>query len=118
MRMEPSGLTVGVNSTFMRPANHDFQENGIVGDMPALYFDFQIRQRRHQLLVKLADSVRALMVFAPRFIVVACALAEGAENAFQVMLVLQSKVLLDHCDTSRLSVFRKRCASHVHLQLR
>lgn len=102
----------------MRTANHDFQENGVVRDMPALYLNFQIRQRRHELLVKLADSVPSVMVFAPSFIVVPRRIAEGAENAFQVMLVLQSNVLLDNCDTSRRSVLRNRCASQIHLRSR
>ena len=31
----------------LRTANHNFNNNGIVRDMPVLYFDFQVRQRLH-----------------------------------------------------------------------
>src|SRR6266550_8938443 len=102
----------------MRTANHDLHENGVICNMPSLYINFQIRERLHELLVKQADSVPALMVFAPSFIIVARRIAEGAENAFQVMLVLKSNVAFDKCDTSRLAVFRNRCAGHDHLQSR
>ncbi len=99
----------------MRTANHDLHENGVICNMPSLYINFQIRERLHELLVKQADSVPALMVFAPSFIIVACRIAEGAENTLQVMLVLKSNVPLNKFDTSRLSIFRNRCACHNHL---
>src|SRR5882724_1211056 len=41
------------------------------------------------------------MVFAPRLIIVPCSVSEGAENAFKIMFVLQSNVLLNNRDTSR-----------------
>jgi hypothetical protein len=41
-------------------------------------------------------------VRVPGFIVVACAIAEGAKDAFEVMLILQADMLLDNCDTRRL----------------
>ncbi len=85
----------------MRTVNHNFNQDGVVCDMPALYLNFQVRQRLHELLVKLADPGPTLKVFAPRFVVVPCSIAEGAENTFEVMLILKSNVLLDHGDTSR-----------------
>jgi len=85
----------------MRTVNHNLNQDGVVCYMPALYLNFQIRQRLHELLIKLADPAPALKVFAPRFVVVPCSIAEGAENTFEVMLILKSNVLLDHCDTSR-----------------
>jgi hypothetical protein len=51
-------------------------------------------------------------MFAPRLIIVLWVITEGAENTFKVMLVLQSNVLFNSFDTSRLSVFRKKCACH------
>ena len=97
----------------VRTANHDFEENRILRNMAALYFDLQVRQGLHQLLVKLADSVAALVVLVPGLIIVPCGIAEGAENTFKVMLVFQSHVLLNHCDASRPSVLRNRCACHI-----
>jgi hypothetical protein len=93
-------------------ANHDFNEYRVVRHMPALHFDFKIRQSLHELLIKLADSVRPFVVVAPRLVVIARGIAEGAENAFQIMRVLKSNVLLNQCDPSRRSIFRKRCACH------
>jgi hypothetical protein len=45
-------------------------------------------------------------VFVPRLIVVPRGIAEGVENTFKIMLVLESNVLLDNCDTSRPPVVR------------
>jgi hypothetical protein len=92
----------------VRTANHDLNKNGVVRDMSALHLDCKVRQRLHELLVKLADSTPALIVFSPWLIVVLCRVAEGAENTFKVMLVLKSNVLLDNCDTSRHPVPRNR----------
>ena len=80
-------------------ANHDFDNNGFVRDMAALYVDFQVRQRFHKLLVESADPAPALIMFAPGLIVVPCRLAESAENSFKVMLVLESNMLFNNCDT-------------------
>ena len=100
----------------LRTANHDFKHNSIVGDMPALYFDFQVRQRPHQLPVKQPHAVATLIMFTPRLIVVPRSIAEGAENAFQVMLVFQSNVLLNNCNARQSRIFicvsRNRCACH------
>jgi hypothetical protein len=90
----------------VRTANHNFNHDCVVCDVSALYFDFEVRQRLHELLIKPADPAPALEVFAPRRVVVACSIAEGAKNAFEVMLILKSNVLLDQCDTSRHFVLR------------
>jgi hypothetical protein len=50
--------------------NHDFHKNGILSQMPALHVDLDVRQRLHQLLVKLTDSVGACIVFVPGLIIV------------------------------------------------
>jgi hypothetical protein len=102
----------------VRTANHDFNQDRVLCDVPALYIDFQVGQRLHQLFVKEADSVPALIVFAPGLIIVPCPIAEGAEDTFKVMLVLESNVLLNNCDAIRPSVLRYRCACHIHLQSR
>jgi hypothetical protein len=73
----------------MRPANHDFEDNCILGDMAMLNLDFQIGQRLHQLLVEQPDSVAALIVFAPGLVIVPRTLTEGSEDAFKIMLVLE-----------------------------
>jgi hypothetical protein len=104
----------------LRSANHDFKQNCVRCDVPAYYLDLQVRQRFHQLLIKLANSINAFIVFAPRLVVILRRIAEGLENSFQVMLVLQPNVLLDNCDT-RLTrivlcfgVYGNRCARHIH----
>ena len=53
------------------------------------------------MLVELADSVASVEVFAPGLVVVARGVAEGAENAFEIMRVLQPDVLFDKCDAGR-----------------
>jgi len=67
--------------------------------MAALYLDCHVRQSRHELFVKLANSARTLMMFA-RSIIVPRAIAEGAQNAFEIVLVLQANVLLYECNAS------------------
>ena len=88
------------------PANHDFNDNGVLCQMPALDRDLEVRQRLHELLVKLADSVPARIVFAPRLVIVARSFTERAENAFEIVVVLKPNVLLDNGDASRPPVFR------------
>ncbi len=82
-----------------------------------LDFNLQVGQRLHQLLVKLPDSVAAFVVFAPGFVVVACSVSEGVENAFKVVRVLKANVKLDNCDACRPAIImmRKKCACHVRL---
>src|ERR1700722_9273985 len=100
----------------VRTANHDFDKNRIVCDMPALYADFQVRQCSHQLLIKPAHPVSALIVFTPRLVIVARSIAEGLQNTFKVMLILKSNVPLDKGDPRRPPVLRNRCAGHMHLR--
>jgi hypothetical protein len=38
------------------------------------------------------------MVFVPWLIIVPCTVTEGEENTFEVMLVLESNVLLNDCN--------------------
>ena len=99
-------------------ANYYFHENGVIRHMAALYVDLQVRHCVHQLLVKLADAIPALIVFAPRLIIVARTIAEGAENTFQVMLVLKSDVVLNQSDTRQYSVVWNRRGCHIHLRSR
>jgi hypothetical protein len=77
-------------------AYQDFNENGVLCDMLALYLDFQVRQRFHKLLVEHANTAPAFVVFAPRLIIVPCSLAKGTENTFKVMLVFKSNVLFNN----------------------
>ena len=105
----------------MSAANHHFEQNGIVGDVPAHYRDLQIRRRLHQWLIRLADPDSTLIVFAPRLIVVSRGTPEGPENTFKAMRILQSNGLLDEGDTRRPHVFfvfvdRNRCAGRLHLR--
>lgn len=94
-------------------ANSDFDENGVVRDMPSLHFDSQVRQRIHQLPVKKADFTPPGIVFGPGLIVVLRSVAESAKNAFEVMLILQSNMLFYGCSSGQLSVFRKRRVGHI-----
>jgi hypothetical protein len=43
-------------------------------------------------------------VFVPRLIIVVCSIAEGAENAFQIVVIFESNVLFNNGDTSPLPV--------------
>jgi hypothetical protein len=118
----PSGRGKTAPLPQMGAPNHDFDEDSVVCDVPALYLNFQVGQRPDELLVKPADPVPAFIVLSPRFIIVPSGIAKGSENTFKVMLVFQSNVLLDNCDTCRprvfVSVSRNRCAGHMHLRSR
>lgn len=81
-------------ATKVCPANHHLNQNRILRPMPALYRDFQIRHRFHQLFIECADSIPSRVVFVPRLIIVVRRVAEGAENAFQIVSVLKANVLL------------------------
>ena len=108
----PPGRKKTTPSAEVRAANHDFNQNGVVRNMPALHFDFHVRQSFHELLIELANSVRPFIMIAPCLVVVARSISESAENAFQIVLVLKSNVLLNQSNPSRRSLFRKRCACH------
>ena len=79
----------------MRAANHDFYQDGVVGDVAVLDVDFEVRQGVHQLFVEMADSIAALVVFGPGLVVVVGGVAEGLENSFEVVFILETDVLLD-----------------------
>jgi hypothetical protein len=104
----------------VRTVNYDFNQNGIVCDMSVLYLYLYVRQRPHQLFVKQADSIRAFIVFAPCLVIVSRTIAEGAENTFKVMPVLEANVFLNNCNTRQLPVVvsRNGCACHMHLRSR
>jgi hypothetical protein len=112
-----SGSREAAPSTEVRAANNDLKHDGITRDVPSLYLDLQVRKSVHELRIEITNSIPTLMIFAPSFILVLGSVTEGAENTFQVMLVLKPYVLLHGRDSSRLSVLENRCASHVHLQL-
>jgi hypothetical protein len=82
----------------MRAADKDLEQNGIVGDVSTLDLDFQVGQRAHDLRVKQADTIGTGEVLIPSFVIVACCTAEGAEDAFKVMCILETDVLLDESD--------------------
>src|SRR5207249_3048830 len=89
----------------LRPANYDFNQNGVISDMPALDLDFQVGQRLHELLIESLDPVAARVVFAPGLIVVARGIAECSQNTFKIVRVLKANVFLDDCNAGRTSVF-------------
>ena len=99
----------------VRPANHDFQENGVAGDVAPLNVDPEIGQRLHELSVKSSDAVPAVVVFIPRLIVISRRITEGTENAFEIMLVFAPDVFLHQCDSGRDPVHRNGCGRHVPL---
>ena len=99
----------------VRPANHDFHENGVAGDVAPLNVDPEIGQRLHELSVKSSDAVPAVVVFIPRLIVISRRIAEGTENAFEIMLVFAPDVFLHQCDSGRDPVHRNGCGRHVPL---
>jgi hypothetical protein len=90
----------------VRAANQHFDENGVLGQVPPLHHDFEIGEGAHELPVKETDALPAGIVFAPWLIVVAGTFAEGAEDALEIVLVLQTNVLLDSGDAGCLPVFR------------
>jgi hypothetical protein len=60
----------------------------------------------HELLVEAADSVGALVVLGPRFVIVTRGGAEAAEDGFEVVLVFQADVLFDQRDAGGGSIVR------------
>jgi hypothetical protein len=84
----------------VRTANYYFEHNRVVGNMPVLYFYFQVWQCVHKLLVKLSDSGCFFVMLSPGLIIVVRAVAEGGKNAVEVMRVLQPNMLFDNRDSS------------------
>jgi hypothetical protein len=85
----------------MRAANHNFKHDRVLGNVPVVDFDLQIRHCLHKLLVKLSDSVGSFVMLAPCFVLVMCGVAEGANNAVEVVRVFKSNVLLHNCHAGR-----------------
>jgi hypothetical protein len=82
----PGGRETAPTSA-MRTANHYFYQDGVVGDVAVLDFDFKVRQGAHELFVELADSVAAPVVLVPWLVVVMGGVAEGLEDSFEVVFV-------------------------------
>ena len=100
----PSGRRQASPTTKVCPANHDFDQDGLLRHMPALNRDLQIRQRLHELLVERADSIPPGIVFLPGLVIVMRGIAEGSKNAFQIVSVLKANVLLNNGKPRRVSV--------------
>ena len=107
MATEPSWAT---DSGESKRTTHGATGYGFAaGDVLLAYLDYQVRQSGHELFVKLAHSVSSVIMFVPRLVVVTRRVAEGRDNALQVMLVLQPDVLLNGCDASRLFLIGSSC---------
>ena len=82
----------------------------LIGDVLLAYIDFQVGQSRHDVRIELAHSASSVVMFVPWLVVITRGVAEGREDTFQVMLVLQPDVLLNGCDASRLFLIGCICA--------
>jgi nitrite reductase/ring-hydroxylating ferredoxin subunit len=109
----PSGGRQTAPIAEMSAANDDFHEDGVVCDVLTLDGYLEVGQGVHQLLVELPNSIAARVVLAPGLIVVARTFTEGAENAFEIVVVLEADVLLDEGDASRPPVYRMGCVCHL-----
>jgi hypothetical protein len=96
----PAGRGKAAPLAKVRASNDHFEEDSVVCDVAALYVDFYVWQRFHELLVKPANPACAVIVFAPGLIIVSPEVAEGAEDALKIVLVLEADVLLNDCDSS------------------
>jgi hypothetical protein len=83
------------------PANDNLKDDSGVGRMTALHVDVQSRQGLQQPIVKCADFVTSGVVYVPWLIVVARGRSERPHDAFKVMMVLETDVLVDKLDASR-----------------
>jgi hypothetical protein len=79
----------------MSAANDDLDNDAVTRNMLALYVNDKVGQCLHQLLVKQADAVPALEVFAPGFVVIAGGIAKGGEYTFEVMRIFVANMLLN-----------------------
>ena len=79
--------------------------------LPNLYFE--VRQRSHELFVVRTNSIAPRIAVTPSFILIVCIFAEGAQDAFEVMFIFESNMLLDQCKACRFSVARNRCCWHL-----
>src|SRR5581483_10823354 len=101
----PSGCRETAPRAQMRAANDDFNDDRIVGDVSMLDDDLKVRKRFHQARVKRADAVFAFVVFSPGLIVILRGIAEGGDNAFEVVCVFEADVLFDKGDAGCTSLF-------------
>jgi hypothetical protein len=88
----------------MPPANDNLENDSRVACMAALHVDMQSRQCLQQALVKCEDLVASAVVRVPWFIVVMRPRSESPHDAFKVMLVFESDVLIDQLEASRYPV--------------
>ncbi len=82
--------------------------------MPALHINLQVGQCPHELLVEPADSIGSAIVFVPGLIVILRGIAKSAEDALEIMSVLEANVLIDDCNAGQLPVRGNRSGCHVH----
>jgi hypothetical protein len=69
--------------------------------MTALHLDLQSRQRLQQAMVKNVDFVASGVMRVPRFIVVTRCRSESPHDAFKVMLIFATDMLVDKLEASR-----------------
>jgi len=99
----------------MRATNRDFNEDCVFCDNVGAAPRFLSQAMASLAARKTAGHCSGLMAFLPRLIIVLCNISEGAENAFKIVLVLKSNMVLNQSNTSRPSILRNRCACHIHL---
>src|SRR5262249_25723097 len=100
----------------MSSANQNLDQDGNFGNVLTLHLDFEVGQRGHELLVEPANPIPSLVGLAPRFFIVARSFAEGPKHTFQIMLVLESDVLLNNCNASGHALIRSGWGGHSHLR--
>jgi hypothetical protein len=83
------------------PANDHLKDDGSLTCMTTLHVDMQTRQCLQHSLIKAKDFVAASEVRVPGFIVLVRRRSEGANDAFKVMLIFVSNVLVYKLEASR-----------------
>ncbi len=74
----------------LRAADDYLEYDCLGGDVPAHDLNVQVRQSGHKLRIELAHLFTAFVMLIPRFIIVACRVTEGLNDAFKVVLVFQA----------------------------
>jgi hypothetical protein len=80
--------------------------------MSPLYLNVKVWQRGHKLFVKRLHTVAPVVLISPSLVLVARRVAEGGQDAVQVVLVFKLDMLLNNRDARGLPVPRSR-AGHV-----
>lgn len=111
----PSGGWKATPRAKVRATNDDFEKDRVAGDMAALDVDLQIGQRAHDLFVEGADPVAAFVMFAPGLVIVVGGVAEGEEDSFEVMRILEAHMFFNDRDAGCRFVLRNGCGGHMHL---